>query len=159
MKVGIICGGIGARASGAFIRNSARAAERAGFASYWLPEHVLLFGAHPLSTHPYAYMSGADSSPARRVSDPRVAWSDPVVGMAWAAAATERIEIGSSIIILPQRNPVVLAKEVITLEEFSGGRVALGVGVGWCREEYQAVGADWAARGRRMDEHIAVLRA
>jgi len=158
MKVGIICAGIGPRATGGFIRASAKAAERAGFSSYWLPEHVLLFGAHPLSTHPYAYMSGSDRSPERPVDDPRLAWSDPVVGMAWAAAVTETIEIGSSIIILPQRNPVVLAKEVVTLDAFSGGRIALGVGVGWCREEYEAVGAAWAARGQRMDEHIAVLR-
>ncbi len=157
MKVGIICGGIGARSTGDFIRRSARCAERLGFSSYWLPEHVLLFGAYPQSVHPYAYMRGKeDEAPA---FDPNVPWADPIVGMTWAAAATSTIEIGSSIIILPQRNPVVLAKEVVTLDEFSGGRVAIGAGVGWCKEEYETVGADWEHRGRRMDEHIRVLRS
>lgn len=158
MKVGIICAGIGQRSTGDFIRASARSAERLGFSSYWLPEHVLLFGAHPRSIHPYAYMSGRDPT-ERREDEARVAWSEPVVGMTWAAAATRTIEIGSSIIILPQRNPVILAKEIPTVDQFSGGRVAIGVGVGWCREEYEAIGADWAGRGRRMDEHMEVLRA
>jgi probable F420-dependent oxidoreductase len=155
MKIGIICGGIGERSTGNFIARSARAAEEAGFSSYWLPEHVLLFGAYPQSTHPYAYMSGDKGFG----HDPRVAWADPVVGMTWAAAATSTIEVGSSIVILPQRNPLVFAKAVATIDEVSGGRVAIGAGVGWCREEYEAIGADWAHRGKRMDEYIAVLRS
>jgi probable F420-dependent oxidoreductase len=154
MKVAIGCAGIGAAATGDFIRRSAQAAERHGFSSYWLPEHVVRFGAYPESTHPYAAMFGGSTS----MSDARVPFLDPIVGMAWAAAATSTIEIGSAIIILPQRNPVVLAKELVSLDQCSGGRIALGAGVGWCKEEYDAIGADWAGRGRRMDEHIAVLR-
>lgn len=155
MKVGIACGGIGERSTGKFIKGSAQAAERAGFATYWLPEHVLLFPSHPQSTHPYANLSGDENF----APDPRVPWADPVVGMTWAAAATNTIEIGSSIVILPQRNPVVFAKAVATLDEVSGGRVAIGAAVGWCKEEYDAIGADWARRGKRMDEHISVLRS
>ena len=92
------------------------------------------------------------------MDDARVPFLDPIVGMAWAAAATSTIEIGSAIIILPQRNPVVLAKRLVSLDECSGGRIALGASVSWCKEEYDAIGADWTGRGKRMDEHIVVLR-
>lgn len=155
MRVGICCAGVGDAASGDFIRRSAQAAERAGFSTFWMGEHVLLFGAYPESKYPYAGDYGADVP----IPNPRVPIIDPVVAMGWAAAATDRIEVGSGILILPQRNPVVLAKSLATLDEFSGGRVVLGAGVGWCKEEYDAIGADWPGRGKRMDEHIAVLRA
>jgi len=80
------------------------------------------------------------------------------MAMCWAAAATRTIEVGSSILILPQRNPVVVAKELSVLDEFSQGRVVLGAGVGWCKEESDAIGADWKTRGRRMDEYIDAMR-
>jgi probable F420-dependent oxidoreductase len=79
--------------------------------------------------------------------------------MTWAAAATETIQVGSSIIILPQRNPVIFAKQISCLDEFSSGRVTLGIGVGWCKDEMEAVGADWVNRGKRTDEYLMVLRA
>ncbi len=154
MRVGICCAGVGAAATGDFVRRSAQAAERAGFSTFWTGEHVVLFGAYPASKYPYAGAYGGDVP----IPNPRDPVADPLMTMAWAAAATTRMQVGSGIIILPQRNPVVLAKEVATLDAFSGGRVVLGVGVGWCKEEYDAVGADWAARGQRMDEHIAALR-
>jgi probable F420-dependent oxidoreductase len=81
-----------------------------------------------------------------------------VMGMAWVAAATSTIEIGTAVLILPQRNPVVLAKEIVCLDEMSRGRVTLGVGVGWCREEGEAIGVDWANRGKLTDEYIEVMR-
>jgi alkanesulfonate monooxygenase SsuD/methylene tetrahydromethanopterin reductase-like flavin-dependent oxidoreductase (luciferase family) len=68
------------------------------------------------------------------------------MAMAWAAAATETMEVGTSILILPQRNPVILAKELSVLDEFSGERVVLGAGVGWCKEEMDAIGAEWRTR-------------
>lgn len=155
MRVGICCAGVGEAASGDVIRRSAQAAEAAGFAAFWTGEHVLLFGAYPESHYPYAGDYGTDVP----IPDPLVPIVDPVIAMTWAAAATSRIEVGSGILILPQRNPVVLAKALSTLDEFSRGRVVLGAGVGWCKEEYDAVGADWAGRGKRMDEHLAALRA
>src|SRR5271156_241131 len=100
MKVGITCGGIGPYASGAFIRASARAAERAAFAHYWMPEHVVQFSAYPDSTYPYAEGSGQDvpeqgaDAPLQFADDsyanvdPRNPLIDPLIGMAWAAAAT-----------------------------------------------------------------------
>jgi probable F420-dependent oxidoreductase len=171
MKVGITCGGIGPYASGAFIRASARAAERAGFAHYWMPDHVVQFAAYPESTYPYAQGSGQEipeqgaAAPLQFADDtyanvdPRNPLIDPVMGMAWAAAATSTLEVGTNVLILPQRNPVVLAKELATLDSFSQGRVLLGVGVGWAKEEFDATGADFSTRGKRTDEAIDALRA
>lgn len=171
MKIGITCGGIGPYASGEFLRRSAQAAERAGFTAYWLPEHVVQFAAYPQSTYPYAEGSGqelpeqAADAPLQfgddtyAMSDPRNPLVDPVVGMTWLAAVTTTIEIGTNILVLPQRNPVILAKALATLDAFSGGRVLLGVGVGWAKEEFDAMGVDFATRGKRANEAIAALRA
>lgn len=170
MKVGITCGGIGPYADGDFIRRSARAAEAAGFAHYWLPEHVVQFAAYPESVYPYAAGSGqempeqSDDAPLQwdddtyAMADVRSSLVDPVIGMAWAAAATSTIEVGSNILVLPQRNPVFLAKELASLDAFCRGRVVLGVGVGWAKEEFDALGLDFATRGKRTDEAIAALR-
>jgi probable F420-dependent oxidoreductase len=171
MKVGITCGGIGPYASGAFISASARAAERAGFAHYWMPDHVVQFASYPNSVYPYAKGSGQEL-PAQSADaplqfsdqtyanvEPRNPLIDPVIGMAWAAAATTTLEVGTNILVLPQRNPVVLAKELATLDSFAHGRVVLGVGVGWAKEEFEATGADFSARGIRTDEAIATMRA
>jgi probable F420-dependent oxidoreductase len=171
MKVGITCGGIGPYASGAFIRASARAAERAGFAHYWMPDHVVQFAAYPGSTYPYAKGSGQElpsqsADAPLQFSDhtyanvePRNPLVDPVIGMAWAAAATSTLEVGTNILVLPQRHPVVLAKELATLDSFAQGRVVLGVGVGWAKEEFEATGADFSDRGKRTDEAIAAMQA
>lgn len=171
MKVGITCGGIGPYASGDFLRSSAQAAERAGFAHYWLPEHVVQFAQYPQSTYPYAAGSGqelpeqAADAPLQfgddtyAMSDPRNALVDPVVGMTWLAAATSTLEVGTNILVLPQRNPVILAKALASLDAFSQGRALLGVGVGWAKEEFDAMGADFATRGKRTNEAICALRA
>jgi len=155
MRVGICCSGVGPAAAPSFITHAAKTAERLGFSTFWTGEHVVLFEAYPESKYPYAGDYGTDVP----VPDPTAPIIDPIIAMTWAAAATTRIEVGSGIVILPQRNPVVLAKEVATLDALSGGRAVLGVGVGWCKEEYDAVGADWPGRGKRTDEHIAALRA
>ncbi|MCX7864574.1 MAG: TIGR03619 family F420-dependent LLM class oxidoreductase, partial [Novosphingobium sp.] len=76
-----------------------------------------------------------------------------------AAAATTTLEVGSNILVLPQRNPLVLAKAVATLDSFCGGRVILGVGVGWAREEFDALGIDFHQRGSRTNEAIEAMRA
>ncbi len=170
MKIGITCGGIGVYASGAFVQASARAAERAGFAHYWLPDHVVQFAEYPESVYPYAAGSGqelptqSDEAPLQfgddsyANTDPANPLADPVIGMAWAAAATSGIELGTNILVLPQRNPVVLAKALATLDSFCGGRVVLGVGVGWAKEEFEACGVDFATRGKRTDAAIGALR-
>jgi probable F420-dependent oxidoreductase len=170
MKVGITCGGIGPYASGHFLQHSARAAEAAGFAHYWMPEHVVQFAEYPQSTYPYAEGSGQDmpeqsadaplhwDDDTYAMADVRAPLVDPVMAMAWAAAATSTIEVGSNILVLPQRHPLFLAKALASLDSFCGGRVLLGVGVGWAKEEFDALGLDFARRGKRTDEAIEALR-
>jgi probable F420-dependent oxidoreductase len=84
---------------------------------------------------------------------------DPLIWLSFVAAATSSIRLATGILILPQRNPVVLAKSVATLDEISGGRVELGVGVGWLEEEFDALGIPFARRGARTEEYIAAMRA
>ncbi len=83
---------------------------------------------------------------------------EPIVTLTWAAAATRRVGLGTSVLVLPLRHPVHLAKEVATLDLLSEGRVILGAGIGWLREEFIALGADPTTRGRRTDESIELLR-
>jgi probable F420-dependent oxidoreductase len=129
----------------------ARYAEAAGFESIWTIEHVVI-PVEYRSAYPYA-------------EDGRFGWDialdypDPLVWLAVVAGATERIKLGTAILILPQRNPVVLAKASASLDALSGGRLLLGIGVGWLREEFEAIGASFADRGRRTDEAVAAMRA
>ena len=83
---------------------------------------------------------------------------DPLIYMAFLASATSRIKLGTGILILPQRNPVIAAKQVATLDRLSGGRILLGIGVGWLEEEFKALGIPFADRGRRTDEYVAAMR-
>ena len=171
MKIGITCGGIGPYAAGNFIRASALAAENAGFAHYWMPDHVVQFAAYPESTYPYAEGSGQEppeqsgeaplhwDDDTYSMSDPANDLVDPLIGMVWAAAATSTLEVGSNIMVLAQRHPVVLAKELATLDSFCGGRALLGVGAGWSKEDFDACSIPFAQRGARTDDAIAAMRA
>jgi len=94
-------------------------------------------------------MPGADDSPI----------PDPLIWLSFLASATATIRLGTGILIQPQRHPVVLAKEVATLDHLSGGRMELGVGVGWLEEEFDAIGVPFDERGRRTDDGIAAMRA
>jgi probable F420-dependent oxidoreductase len=128
----------------------AQLAEELGFESLWTVEHVVVPSGYR-SEYPYSpdgRMPGGEDVPI----------SDPLVWLAYVAGATKRIRLATGILILPQRNPLILAKELATLDRLSGGRVELGVGVGWLEEEFDALGVPWAARGRRTDEYIDVLR-
>ncbi|HEX5096305.1 MAG TPA: LLM class F420-dependent oxidoreductase [Acidimicrobiia bacterium] len=128
----------------------ARLCEDLGFESLWTVEHVVVPSGYE-SAYPYSpdgKMPGGEHVPI----------PDPLTWLAFVAGATTKIRLGTGILILPQRNPLILAKEVATLDRLSGGRVELGVGVGWLEEEFDALGVPWAARGRRTDEYIDVLR-
>jgi probable F420-dependent oxidoreductase len=125
-------------------------AETAGFESVWTVEHVV-FPDDYVSRYPY----GRDGRMPATAATPM---PDPLVWLTWVAAHTTTIRLATGILILPQRNPVVLAKEVATLDALSGGRVELGVGVGWLREEFEALGVPWADRGARTDEYVEVVR-
>ena len=129
----------------------AQAGEEAGFESLWTVEHTVLPGGYK-SAYPYSE-DGKIAGGNNEIPLP-----DPVVWMSFVASATSRIKLASGIIILPQHNPVVLAKQIGTLDHLSGGRIILGIGVGWLKEEFDALGVPFAARGRRTDEYVAAMR-
>jgi probable F420-dependent oxidoreductase len=128
----------------------AELAEELGFESIWSAEHVVM---------PDQYSSRYPYSKDGRMPIPDEPVPDPIIWNTWAAAATNRLVVGTAMVILPQHNPVVFAKSVASLDALSGGRVILGVGVGWLREEMDAVGTDWRTRGERADESIHAMRA
>jgi probable F420-dependent oxidoreductase len=90
---------------------------------------------------------------------PSAIFWDPVLTLTWAAACTSRVGLGTSVLVLPMRHPLPLAKELATLQNLSGGRLILGAGVGWLEAEFDALGIPFRERGRRMDEGIAMMRA
>jgi probable F420-dependent oxidoreductase len=129
----------------------ARIAEDNGFESLWTVEHVVVPADYE-SQYPY-------SADGRMPGGEDVPIGDPLIWLAYVAAATERINLATGIVILPQRNPVLLAKECATLDVLSRGRLIFGVGVGWLREEFDAIGVPFEKRGARTDDYIEALRA
>jgi probable F420-dependent oxidoreductase len=128
-----------------------RRAEAAGFESVWGGEHVVLPDSIA-SKYPY-------TSDGKIPAEPDTPIPDPLIWLAFVAAAAPTLRLGTCILIVPQRNPLVLAKELATLDRLSGGRVELGLGVGWLKEEFEALGVAWERRGARNDEYIAAMRA
>lgn len=128
-----------------------QAAEAAGFESAWTIEHIVMPGNYQ-STYPY--------SPTGRLPGEESAFPlpDPLIWLAYVAAATSRIKLATGVIILPEHNPVLCARQVATLDHMSGGRMILGVGVGWLKEEFDVLGVPFEPRGRITDESIAVMR-
>lgn len=129
----------------------AEAAEEAGFELMWTVEHTVVPGGYG-SKYPY------DTSGRMAGGNDEIPLPDPLIWMAYVAAATKRIKLATGIMILPQHNPVVVAKQVATLDHLSGGRILLGIGVGWLKEEFDALGVPFDDRGRRTDDYIKALR-
>jgi len=151
VKYGIVFANTMSWADGPGAVAAAQAAEAAGFESFWTIEHVV---------YPDDYASAYPYSPDGRM--PAVSSTpmpDLLIWLAYVASATSSLRLATGILILPQRNPVVLAKELATLDHLSGGRVELGIGVGWLREEFDALGVPWERRGARTDEYVAAMRA
>src|SRR5262245_17757773 len=124
--------------------------QHAGVESVWTVEHVIMAKDYaPL--YPY-------SEDGRAPTTPETLMPDPLEWHAFAAARTERINLGTSVVIASQHSAVILAKRVATLDALSAGRVRLGVGIGWQREEYEAIGVPYRDRGRRLDETIEAMR-
>ena len=119
-----------------------QAGEEAGFESAWTVEHTVVPSGYE-SSYPYS----PDGKMAGGVDD--FPLPDPLIWMAYVASATSRIRLATGILILPQHNPVITAKQVATLDHMSGGRVLLGIGVGWLAEEFAAIGASFDDRGPR----------
>jgi probable F420-dependent oxidoreductase len=150
MRLGLHALGIGPGARREIIDSVAVAAESAGFSTLWAGEHVVLVddGA---SRYPYA-----DDG---RIAVPADAdWLDPLIALSFAAAATRTIRLATGVLLLPEHQPVALAKRVASLDRLSGGRLTLGIGVGWSREEFAALGIPFERRGARTDEYLAALR-
>ena len=151
MKYGIVFANTMQWTKGPGAAEMARAADETGFESLWTVEHVV---------YPDDYSSPYPYSPDGKMpAVPSTPIPDPLIWLAYVAAVTTSIRLATGILILPQRNPVVLAKELATLDEMSGGRVELGIGVGWLREEFDALGIPWERRGARTDEYVAAMRA
>jgi probable F420-dependent oxidoreductase len=136
---GVILPNYGHGSSPDGIRRVAEAAEELGFDSVWATEHLIV---GPEAVEPYGRVYA------------------PLATLAWIAGWTERIRLGTSIMLVPLHHPVHLAKETATLQELSGGRLhALGVGMGWHRDEFEHMGVPFEGRGRRGDEAIRVVKA
>jgi probable F420-dependent oxidoreductase len=135
---GVILPNYGLDSSVDGIRRTVELAEELGFDSVWTTEHIIV---GPEGVDPYGRVY------------------DPLVTLGWIAGWTERIGLGTSIVLVPLHNPMHLAKEVATLQELSGGRFTLGVGMGWHKDEYDFMGVEFAGRGRRADEAIRLMRA
>jgi probable F420-dependent oxidoreductase len=143
VKLGLVHINMGGLARPDVLVRAVSAAESAGFESLWAGEHVVL----PDPQVPPSPMA------------PRAPALDPLFALTWAAAHSSTLRLATGIVILPQRNPVVLAKEVATLDVLSGGRVILGVGAGYLEPEFRAVGANFAERGAVTDEHLDALES
>jgi probable F420-dependent oxidoreductase len=149
MKIGFFAVGIGHLSRPDLVKTVAVNAERLNFSTVWAPEHVVLLDKH-ISKYPYS--KGEFPLP------PDTAFADPFTTLAYAAAYTSRVKLVTGICLVPEHNPVVLAKVVATLDQLSGGRFTLGVGVGWLEEEFNAVGVPWERRAQRTRECIDAMR-
>jgi probable F420-dependent oxidoreductase len=141
VKLGLFGVNMGPASGADGLAETARAAEAAGFESLWAGEHVVL----PDPQVPPSPMAPRDPA------------LDPLLALTWAAACTSTIRLATGIVILPQRNPVVLAKQVASLDGLSAGRVTLGVGVGYLEPEFRAIGADFENRGAVTDEYLDAM--
>lgn len=139
MQLGIHLPHIGRKAGPDSIRRAAMQAEELGLADVWVSEHIIVPAGAPYPPSPNFW--------------------DPVLTLTWAAAATSRVRLGTSVLILPLRHPLPLAKELATLQNLSQGRLILGGGVGWLEPEFEALGIPFKERGRRMDEGIGLMKA
>jgi probable F420-dependent oxidoreductase len=130
----------------------AETAEAVGFESLWAPEHIVI---------PVSYETKYRASESGRIDrlSSRGGIPDPIVWFAFVASRTTTLRFGTGVMIVPEHNPVVLAKSIATLAHLSNGRFMLGAGVGEFREEYDAVGTEFTNRGRRMDEALQILQS
>jgi probable F420-dependent oxidoreductase len=150
MKIGMLALGLGHGTNPASIREIVSKAESLGFSTLWAPEHVVVFDKYT-SHYPYTQQGEFPL-------DPNGDLLDPFAVLAYAAACSSRIRLATGICIVPERNPLITAKEIATVDRLCGGRFMFGVGVGWSAEEYAALGVPFERRGARALEYIEVMR-
>ncbi|WP_420620073.1 LLM class F420-dependent oxidoreductase [Candidatus Poriferisocius sp.] len=137
MRLGIHLPQYGRAASPEAIAQIAMRAEEIGLADVWVSDHLV----YPADQgYPASYLF------------------DPLLTLGWAAAATERIGLGTSVMVVPQYHPLHLANSLASLDQLSGGRLTVGAGVGWSEAEFSALGQDFHTRGARMDEALEIMR-
>ena len=149
MRIGFALPQIGPIGGPDSITRVARHAEELGFDSLWVLDRLL----YPVNPRvPYPIGDGTLPIAYKRVLD-------PIEMLTFAAAKTERVALGTSVLNIPWYNPVLLARRLATLDVLSGGRLRLGFGIGWSPDEYEAAGASWGTRGKSADERVSALKA
>lgn len=152
LTIGVSLPSSGSRASAGSILAVAEAAERLGYDSVWVSDHIVA-PERPRSAYPYG-----GGGPFRAAGSET--YYEPLTTLAWIAGAVPRVRLGVSVLVVPLRNPVYAAKTIATLDALSGGRVTLGIGVGWLQDEFEALGETrFDARGAVTDEWIEIYRA
>jgi probable F420-dependent oxidoreductase len=150
VKIGLFTPLGNGNANGPLLRTLGAEAEARGFESIWVAEHVVMFDDYA-SQYPYAadgrFPGGGDTG-----------LLEPLTALAYLAAVTDRIRLGTGICLVPQRNPVYTAKQVVDVDNLSGGRVDFGIGVGWLKEEFDVLNMPFANRGAITDDFLAVMR-
>src|SRR2546425_2342942 len=151
MKFGIAYANAGPFGFPEPLAHLARTAEEVGIESIWTVEHVVI---------PVGYQSKYPYDPSGKIPGPEnVPIPDPILPLAFAAAVTKKLRLATGILILPQRHPIYVAKEIATLDVLSKGRVILGIGIGWMEDEFRALGIPFDERVARTEEACAALRA
>jgi probable F420-dependent oxidoreductase len=151
MKFGLMYANAGPFAYPDMLTHLATTAERVGVESLWTVEHVVI---------PVGYQSTYPYDPSGKIPAPdQLPLPDPLIALTWVAAVTKTLKLATGILILPQRHPLYVAKEVATLDLLSNGRVILGIGVGWLEEEFDALGIPFAERFARTAEMVRALRS
>lgn len=152
VKVGVHLPNFAKSVSPQAMAQAAQWASELGFDSVWASDHVVM---PRLIASRYPYTADPEH---RWIHPPDADWFDPLLALAWAGAAAPNIQLGTSVIVLPMRHPILLAKQIASLDALTSGRLLLGVGVGWMREESEALGAPFDERWARAEEMIDLMR-
>ena len=150
MKFGLMFANVGPFGRPDHLANLGRCAEEAGIESLFTVEHVAV---------PRGYQSEYPYSPSGRMpGDETAPIPDPILPLAFLAGVTKTVKLGTGVMIVPQRHPLYIAKEMATLDNLSGGRALFGAGIGWLREEFDALGIPFRERAARTEETIRAVR-
>jgi len=150
MKIGIVSINVGGPQTAEHMVEVCRHAEAAGIESVWTFEHVVVPVDYD-SKYPYARSGKMGIAP-------EACFIDPLISLAHVAAATETLRLGTGVNILPQTNPLLFAKQAASIDVLSSGRLTLGLGIGWLKEEYVAMGTPFERRGARFDDYVAAMK-
>ena len=157
MRIGVTVPNAGPLATTDALVGLAEYAEQAGFDSVWVADHLII---PTQSSQPYPYARpDLHGGQGHAGLPPDWPFLDPLIALAAIAARTSRILLGTGVYLLPLRHPIATAKMAASLDILSSGRLLLGVGLGWIREEYETLGISWSDRGRLMDEQIDMIRS